>query len=76
MSLLATRIQTFLLAAAVTGGTEPTAARAHGDLRATAPEDGARLKQPPKEVRVSVTEAPTEGAVALGTLSFVVRKAS
>jgi len=42
----------------------PAASFAHGDLRSTTPEAGAKLRTPPKEVRITLTEAPTKGAEA------------
>ena len=61
------QMRRIVFAAVVVGALVPTAALAHGDLRATDPEDGARVKKPPKEITVSLTEAPTDGAVARAT---------
>jgi copper resistance protein C len=49
----------FLLALAV-----PGISFAHGDLQGTNPEDGSKIGSPPKEVTISLTEAPTRGAEA------------
>ena len=37
-----------------------TPAWGHGDLRSTSPSDGQRVKKPPREVTIELTEAPTE----------------
>jgi methionine-rich copper-binding protein CopC len=37
-----------------------TPAWGHGDLQSTSPRDGQRVKEPPREVTISLTEAPTE----------------
>ena len=52
----------FLLALAV-----PGVSLAHGDLRATNPEDGSKVASPPDEVTITLTEAPTRGAEARAT---------
>jgi methionine-rich copper-binding protein CopC len=41
----------------------PTAAFAHGEIEKTVPEEGARLTEPPDHVTITLTEAPTQGAV-------------
>lgn len=42
----------------------PGVSFAHGDLEGTSPEDGSKVGSPPKEITVSLTEAPTRGAEA------------
>lgn len=37
-----------------------TPAWGHGDLRSTSPTDGQRVKNPPREVMIELTEPPTE----------------
>lgn len=39
-------------------------AHAHGDLQGTSPADGSSVGKPPREIRITLTEAPTKGAEA------------
>jgi copper resistance protein C len=41
----------------------PSAALAHGEIEKTVPEADARLESPPDEVTITLTEAPSQGAV-------------
>lgn len=51
------------LFAAVLVAVLATPAWGHGDLQSTAPRDGQRVKKPPREVTVTLTEVPTEQSV-------------
>ena len=42
----------------------PVPALGHGDLQGMSPEDGAKLGKAPREIRVTLTEAPTRGPQA------------
>jgi methionine-rich copper-binding protein CopC len=41
----------------------PSAAFGHGEIEKTVPEQGERLSAPPDEVTITLTEAPSQGAV-------------
>ncbi len=56
--------RTSVLVAVLALAMVPTPAFAHGDLQATSPVDGARVRSIPNEVTITLTEAPTPGAEA------------